>query len=148
MASSLALAGSAVPADRWPDGLLWPASHRFLPPCHSATFLITLVYCVPLYNPAEIIVGLMEQKSKCHFYDQTSCCPGFLCEHILRNSEVFSGLLSSLYPFLSFLEAQHHKYHRITNALVMSVCVFSALVWCVLNLLGLHYYVETFLWVL
>lgn len=41
MASSLAVAVSAVPADRGPDSLLCRTGCPFLPPCHSFTFLIT-----------------------------------------------------------------------------------------------------------
>lgn len=48
MASSLAVAVSSVPADRWPNRLLWLKRHPFLLPFHSFTFLITPpVYCIP-----------------------------------------------------------------------------------------------------
>lgn len=101
MASSLAVAVSSVPADRWPDSLLWLTSHPFLPPCHSATFLIAPLCSVHprTTHQGSFIVGLIEQESKHHFYGQTSCCQGFLCGNILRDIDTFSDMVFNFYLF-------------------------------------------------
>lgn len=69
--------------------------------------------------------------------DKLSCCQGFLCGNILRDVDMFSDLVFNFYLFCAFWKPDIIKItrDRITSALFMNTCIFSAPLWCAVHLL-------------